>query len=192
VPGEVGRQRVLGYAHLLPRPAGQLLGGVRRAREHRADLGEPQPEHVVQHERHPLGGCEPIEHDQQRPADRVGQLGLLLRVGARAVRGFRELPSGGLFASRGPGAQRVQAHAGDHGRQPAGDVVHAARVGAAEPQPRLLHGIVGLGGRAEHPQRDGAQVWAVLLEHVVVGHRSPSVRHRCDGSERAEVTVLRA
>ena len=39
-------------------------------------------------------------------------------------------------------------------------------VGAAEPQPRLLHGVVGLAQRAEHAVGDRAQVRAVLLEEL--------------------------
>ena len=49
-------------------------------------------------------------------------------------------------------------------------VSHAARFsissGAArlQPQPGLLHGVVGLGDRAEHPVADGPQADAVLFE----------------------------
>ena len=50
----------------------------------------------------------------------------------------------------------------------------AADVGAAEPQPRLLHGVLGLAERAEHAVGDGAQLGAMGLEAfgevVVHGH----------------------
>ena len=40
---------------------------------------------------------------------------------------------------------------GDDRRQPAAEVVDLVGVGTAEPQPRLLHRVVGLAQRAEHP-----------------------------------------
>ena len=40
----------------------------------------------------------------------------------------------------------------------------SSRVGAAQPEPRLLHGVVGLAGRAQHPLRHRAQMTPVLLE----------------------------
>ena len=49
-------------------------------------------------------------------------------------------------------------------------VNHAARfsissvVGPLQPQPGLLHGVVGLGHRAEHPVADGPQSGALLFE----------------------------
>src|SRR6266511_2857130 len=81
-----------------------------------------------------------------------------------------------------------QAQPGEDPRQASGQVLHTAGVGAAEPQPGLLHGIVGLAQRAEHPVGDPPQVAAVGLESlrqpVVVVHRSPSLvafRHGRDG-----------
>jgi hypothetical protein len=38
------------------------------------------------------------------------------------------------------------------------------RVGAAEPQPRLLDGVFRLADRTEHPVGDGLKVAAVALE----------------------------
>jgi hypothetical protein len=49
-------------------------------------------------------------------------------------------------------------------RQPSAKVLDLARVGAAEPQPRVLDGVVGLAERAEHPVGDRAEVRSVLLE----------------------------
>ena len=49
-------------------------------------------------------------------------------------------------------------------------------VGAAEPQPGLLDGVVGLAQRAEHPVGDRPQVGAVLVESLGQPGRSrPSV-----------------
>ena len=66
-----------------------------------------------------------------------------------------------LLAPRRPCAQHVQAHARDDRRQPALEVLDvarvAARVGAAEAEPRVLHRVVGLAVGAEHPVGDGPQ-----------------------------------
>ena len=61
-------------------------------------------------------------------------------------------------------AQHVQADPRDDGGQPAAEVLDLVRVGAAEPQPGLLHGVVGLGHRAQHPVGDRPQARPVLLE----------------------------
>ena len=55
-------------------------------------------------------------------------------------------------------------HARDHGRQPSAEVLHLARVGAAQAEPRVLNGVVRLGQRAEHPVGHRAQVRAVVVE----------------------------
>ena len=58
----------------------------------------------------------------------------------------------------------VDMHARDHRRQPPPHVLDATRVGAGEAQPRLLHGVLGVAQRAEHPVRHPSQALAVLLE----------------------------
>src|SRR5262249_23676352 len=62
------------------------------------------------------------------------------------------------------GPQHVEAHPRDDRGQPAAQVLDRAGVGARELEPRLLHGVVGLGRRAEHAVRDQPQMAAVLLE----------------------------
>jgi hypothetical protein len=42
-------------------------------------------EHVVQHEREPLGRSQRLEHNEQREADRVDQLRFVLGVGLVAA-----------------------------------------------------------------------------------------------------------
>ena len=64
------------------RAAGELAGRRRGAVEDPRDLVEGHGEHVVQHEREPLGRAQRLEHDEQREADRVGQQRLVLGVGA--------------------------------------------------------------------------------------------------------------
>jgi hypothetical protein len=72
-----------------PRPAGQLLGRIRRASQDGSDLVERDGEHVVQHEGESLGRRQLLEHDEQGQPDGVGQHGLLLGVGALGRRDDR-------------------------------------------------------------------------------------------------------
>jgi hypothetical protein len=60
--------------------------------------------------------------------------------------------------------ERVQRDAGDDRGQPSLEVLDLARVGAADPQPGVLDGVVGLAERAEHPVGDRAEMRPVLLE----------------------------
>jgi hypothetical protein len=69
-----------------------------------------------------------------------------------------------VLAPGGARPQHVEAHARHHSRQPTTEVLDAVGVGAAESQPRVLHRVVGLAQRTEHPVRDRAQVGAVLFE----------------------------
>jgi hypothetical protein len=69
-----------------------------------------------------------------------------------------------LLAARPARAQHVERDAPDDRRQPGAQILDLAPTGAAQPDPRLLHRVVGLADRAEHPVCDGAQVRAVRLE----------------------------
>ena len=71
-----------------------------------------------------------------------------------------------LLAPRTPGAKHVEADAGDDRCQPSAKVVDALGSGTAQPEPGLLHGVVGLGGRTEHPVGDAPEAWPALLEFV--------------------------
>jgi hypothetical protein len=48
--------------------------------------------------------------------------------------------------------------------QPAAEVLDLARVRAAEPQPGVLDGVVGLAERAEHAVGDRAETRSLLFE----------------------------
>jgi hypothetical protein len=61
-------------------------------------------------------------------------------------------------------SQHVEADPRCDRRQPAAEVLHIARVGTAQPQPRLLHGVVGLSHRAEYPVGHRPQVGTLSLE----------------------------
>lgn len=96
------------------------LGRDRAPPHDRGDLLEGDREHVVQHEREALVGCQGVQDDQERRADGVGELDLLLGRGRGHRLGGRvgpHLPPGGA------GAQHVQADAGDHRGQPSAQIL---------------------------------------------------------------------
>jgi hypothetical protein len=141
----------------------------------------------VQHERETLGRRQRVEHHQQRHADRVGEQRFLLGIGPALGAGSRlgQPCLERVLAPRLALAQHVQADPGHHRGQPAAEVLDAAGVSAADAQPGLLQGVVGLADRAEHPVGHGPQPGPVLLEAVeqrcVLVHRSHSSlagRHR--------------
>jgi hypothetical protein len=79
---QVGRDARVGRAaHTGPGAARELLRGDRRPAHDRRDLVERHGEQVVQHEGHPLGGRQPVEHDEHRLPHRLGVLGRVRRVG---------------------------------------------------------------------------------------------------------------
>jgi hypothetical protein len=55
------------------------------APDQRSDLVERDGEHVVQHEREPLGRRQRLEHDEQREPDRVGEQRFVLGVDASSA-----------------------------------------------------------------------------------------------------------
>jgi len=130
----------------------------------------------VQHEREPFGGGQRFQHHEQGHADRVSQHRLVFRtvVGGILYQRFGQPAAGVNLATGLAGPQHVQADPPDHRGQPAAQVADAARVAAAEPQPRLLHRVLGFADRAEHAVGDRLQVLAVLLElpgqPVLLGH----------------------
>ncbi len=61
-------------------PARELSGCGRGAPDDGSDLIERHGEHVVKHERDPLGGSQPLEDHEQCQTDRVGQEHLVLGI----------------------------------------------------------------------------------------------------------------
>ena len=120
----------------------------------------------MQDEGKAFGRGERFEHDQERKPDRVGEERLVLGVGA--VGGIDDRVGHAhverLLAPRPARAEHVQRDAGDDRRQPGAEVLDVARVGAAEPEPGVLDGVVGLAERAEHPVGDRAQTRSLILE----------------------------
>jgi hypothetical protein len=149
----------------VPGAAGQLLGGGRGTVKDGPDLLERDGEDVVQDKGEPLGRGQRVENDKQRETDRVGQqrmLGRIVRDGGDHR--VRHVHVERVLAARRPGTQHVEADAGYDGGQPCAQIPHVAGVGAGQPQPGLLHRVVRLGKRAEHPVGHSPQVRAVRLE----------------------------
>jgi hypothetical protein len=68
-----------------------------------------------------------------------------------------------------------------------GEIVHRARVGAAEPDPGLVHTVLGFGKRAEHPVRDRYEIRSLLVEALrqpmSVVHQAHSRVGTCHASD---------
>ena len=102
------------------------------------------------------------------PTD-VGQQRLVLGIGpGRRVVDDRLRPEAveRLLAAGPAGPEHVQADPGDDRRQPPLEAVDLLGVGPLQPQPRLLHGVVGLAERAEDPVGDRAQPGPLAVELV--------------------------
>src|SRR5579862_4692727 len=69
-----------------------------------------------------------------------------------------------LLASRGTRAEHVERHAGDDRGQPASEILDLARAGTADPEPRVLNGVVRFRQRAEHSVGHRTQPRTMLLE----------------------------
>jgi hypothetical protein len=137
--------------HASPRTAGELVHSLWRALQDLRDVAERHREHVVQYEREPFRRCQHLEHYQQRQTDRVGDQRLVLGVGA--VSGVDHRVGNAhiqwLLAPGLGGAQHVQSHSRDDGREPPAQVLDLAGVGTAEPDPGVLDGVIRL--RSESP-----------------------------------------
>ena len=79
--------------------------------------------------------------------------------------------------------QLVQTHARDNRGQPATEVYDVARTSSAEPQPGVLHCVVSLRERTQHPVRHGPEMGPMLLESfrqaLVVFHLSGPSAEKC-------------
>ena len=158
------------------------LGGVTRTPHDRRELLERYREHVVQHEREPLGRIERFEHDEQTQA----------RPNRRATRRLQD-----RLRSRRPGPAdepRAALHAGTCARaayrdRPVRRRWSANRSGCRSRQrpiapdgATLLHRILGLAQGAEHPVRNRLQAAAIGLE--TSGQLATLVHRHLAGSAR--------
>ncbi len=97
----------------------------------------------MQHEGEPFGGPQRVEYDEQGHAHGVGEHRLLFGVPAarRTDDGIGDpcvdVDVEGLLALSFARAEQVQTDPGDDRGQPSGEVLDAARVGAADARPGL-------------------------------------------------------
>jgi hypothetical protein len=201
-PPLAGQVDLPGRSHALDPtagPAGQLPGRDGGAFQDGSDVVEGHGEDVVQDEGEAFGGGQDVEHDHQRRTDRVGEQHRRLGV-VDVVLTRRRLGHGvgqRLLPAPPAGAQHLEALPADDGGQPSGQVLDPRGVGRAEPQPRVLHRVVGLRLRPEHPVGDRPQASPLLLEPrgqpVSLVHRShcpASVVHsRSEPPPRPDVTA---
>ena len=162
-------------------PAGQHLGGRGAPAEDRGDRAERDLEHVVEHERHSFRRGEGVHDDVQREADRVREQGFVLGTGppvpGRLTREHAGADLERLLGPRPAPAEDVQADPAGYRGEPAAQVLDAAATGPGQPQPRFLDGVVRVGVRAEHAERDRVEIGALGLEPrgelFLCGHGSP-------------------
>jgi hypothetical protein len=97
---------------------------------------------------------------------RVGEDQLLLRaVGRLAVHLRLGQPGTGVVLAAGLArAEHVQAHPARNRGEPGPQVVDRRGVAAVQAQPGLLHGVVGIAQRAQHPVGERVQLRPVRLE----------------------------
>ena len=139
------RSSACGLARPWPVPATRACGrppGWCRAPP--AIVGELEAEAVVQHEGDPLARRQPIEHHIQRQPDGVCQRDVLGRIvaGLGRLELVNRVPA--CANAAGPGT----AGWSPWSARPAG--LSISVVGRVQPQPRLLHDVLGLGVVAEH------------------------------------------
>jgi len=152
---------LVGALHAPSSPAGELAGGRRRAPDDRGDVVEGHGEEVVEHEGEALGGSEGIEHDQEGWAHGLGEDCLLLWGEALGCRAFC---LDRFFTPGAAGPEHPQAYSGDDRGEPPAEVVDALGVGTAQADPGLLHSVLSLGQRSEHPVGHGLEPWPVCFE----------------------------
>jgi hypothetical protein len=109
------------------------------------DLVERDAEPVVELEGEPLGRRQRLEDDEQREPDRVGEQRLVLRIGLEvgADDRLREPAADVVLAARATRAEQVETDTGDDRRQPRAQILDR---GAADRRfdPRLYAGCVAL------------------------------------------------
>ena len=110
-----------------PRPAPELARRIRSTAEDLGDLVEGNAEHVVQHERDALGGCQRSSTTMSAaPTDSASTASSSGSLASRRARPRAMLPDR-ILGSGVPGTQTVEAYTAHHGRQQPTDVLDLAR-----------------------------------------------------------------
>ena len=95
-----------------------------------------------------LGRSQRVEHNQKSRAQHVGEDRLFVGTGTLWL-GLLVLER--LLRSGPARAQHPQAHPSQHRGEPPSQVLDTLGVRSIQPDPGLLHGVLGLGQGSEHP-----------------------------------------
>ena len=179
----LGRRLEPGRLGLDPPPrAREQLPAVRLAlSDDLRDLRVPVLEDLAKEEHRPLHRLQALEEHEERHRQRVGHLRLLGHVLLRSGHEGLGEPGADIgFPPRLHPAEAVDREARHRGRQIALRRVdlRALLGGAAPPEERVLHHVLGLRDAPEHPVGDREQQWPQLDEGLVRSDRAGSVpRH---------------
>ena len=158
LPDRVGLDLVGRLSDAAAPTARQLASGGRGPVHDRRDLLERHREDVVQDERHPLRRRQLFEHALQSQPHRLADQRLLLRIaGGPDYQRIGETLAQSLLAAGAPLPESVEADASHHRAQPGAQVRDLAGRRSRQPEPGLLHRILGLGYRPQHPVGDAQQ-----------------------------------
>ena len=173
-----------------PSPLERAVDRRDRGLEQLGHLGRLPPKDLAQDQYRPLAGRQVLERGDERQPDRLARLGHRGGVASHRQRPAvgdgldpRDLGQGLTEQAlvgharrpqvHGPGppsspAQHVEAHVRGDPVEPGTERRPALEPLEALPRPeqRLLHGVLGLERRSQHPVRVGGQLDAMLLEHV--------------------------
>lgn len=160
-----------------------------RAAQQLSDLGRGPAEHLAQDQHRPLPGRQPLQRGDERQPHRLpGDRGLGRVAGRRQHPFVRDRPDPGRLGQPGPdrgvharrggqvhrpgpalaAPEQVQADVGGDPVEPGAQrgAPLEAVVAAPGPHHRLLHGVLGLEGRAQHAVAVAGQLGAVRLQPV--------------------------
>ncbi len=162
---------------LSPAPCTRLRARLASCRVATADRPTMAPmssnekrEQIVQHEGDAFGRAQRVEHDHHGGAHGVGEQDLALRIGRLGRRRRALGRSAGAAFSRVFRARSMSRHTCVMTVVSQPPRLSTAPVSARdEPQPRLLHGVLGFARRAQHAVGDRPQAGPVLLESRAQG-----------------------
>jgi hypothetical protein len=163
------------HGHVVASAPQQLPAGRLALLDQRRDLAMAEVEDVVEEEHGPLGGREPLKHDQEGHRDLVEPLDAA-NAPITEADGLGQSIAPALLAPRPRRVELVQAQASHDLEQVAPGIVdgHVAPLPA---EPRLLHGVLGAPAVTEHPVRERHERGPAGLEgSEIVRHENPISR----------------
>jgi hypothetical protein len=143
----------------------QLPGIFGRRLQHPADFARVVLEHFAQQKGGPFLRRQRLEEHHERQRHRFGEhcgvLGSRTLVGEDGLR----QPRADVLLARGAGGfQPVETQARDNRGQKRFGRTHVRSIGRRVAQPRVLHGVLGFAGAAEHAVGDTEQLRAIAFE----------------------------